>query len=191
MLWGSLPTLTTREPLGLPFNGDLFDDGCFLSAGVGVGGVTYTIGVSDPRGSRYLVPFSRLFVSVWVDWNQDGNWTDPAVDPGELLFVDSTDPVTWPLDDGSPNVEVFSHTVGGIPAGTAVGETYMRCRLVYGLAARPGGAGAAAYLSGDRGDQGLVPLADSPDNGGEIEDCLVEIRDTTDDGIPDEAFSKC
>lgn len=188
----AVPSNTTREPEARVVNLDFADDGCRFFADPAGGVAAYTVNVFNRGAPRYAVPFSRLFVAMWVDWNQDGDWTNPVVDPGELLFVNVTDPLFWPLD-ANPNSEDFVQLVAGIPAGTPPGTTWMRCRLVYGLTAGAGGAGVAAYLSGNMGDEGLVPLVDSPDNGGEIEDCPVILEDTDDppDGLADQAFTIC
>lgn len=158
---------TTRESRRRPF--DESDDGCGIEVTEEEATVEYTISVRPGPRTRYLVPFSFLYVAIWVDWNGDGDWTEPTVDAGELLdldpdsprFVHTDDPAAW--GDGV-NTMTYTREVS-VPDEAVPGETWMRCRLVYGLSPN-----AHPYLEGNNGDEGLVPLASSPDNGGEIED---------------------
>lgn len=177
---------TTREPDALANDNDLADNGCTISAESGTGEVAIHLNVQSRHSSRYAsaadyAPF--LFVAVWVDWNQDGNWTEPTIDANELVRVVITSPTNWP-SDATPNSHSF-HETFSIPDDTLPGTTWMRCRLVHGTSAVSGGAGAAAYLNSEDGDEGLVPLVNSPDNGGEIEDHCIDLADTNSDGKAD------
>jgi hypothetical protein len=176
---GTGNSTTTREVDAdrvVPHDGmirlDEFDDGCKLEnvAPGGMAKVTYTISVRDRGAPRYAAANARLYVAIWVDWNQDGDWN-----PGELLdldlgprFVHTDNPSGW-----AAGVTTMTYVRNvPVPAAAKPGPTWMRCRLVYGR--EPGAnPGAHVYLEGNTGDEGLVPLPDSPDNGGEIEDHLA------------------
>jgi len=168
---------TTRERDAKIVDQDEMDDGCDIKGTVpgGQAHVSYTVSVNDPAAARYTVPSSRLYVAIWVDWNGDGDWTNPTLDPGELLDlagigglqVREYNPGTPPTTTMPFKDQVF------VPATAIPGPSWMRCRLIYGLMPGEENPGAHVYLEGNSGDEGLLPLIDSPDNGGEIEDHKV------------------
>lgn len=168
---------TTREADGRLVDNDESDDGCillFTPDSQGVANLSYTISVRDRADPRYLVALSRLYVAAWVDWNRDGDWTNPTVDPKELLDLVPGDTSRVHVDDpsawaGGIHTMTYDRLVL-VPVGHNPGESWLRCRLVYGA-----GQGPVLYLEGNQGDGGLIPLVDSSDNGGEIEDIPITI----------------
>ena len=204
---------TTREEnanivnrdLNFEQDGDMFvevpENGCDIKGVIpdSFANVTYTVSVNNPTSARYADDATRLYVAIWVDWNRNGTWTDESKDgrlpvaqggvPNELLdltddshFVNDTNPRLWTDDEKMQGFKTFSKKIR-VPKEAKLGETWMRCRLVYGLEPKtdpPSRTGARTYLESPNqdslvthGDAGLVFLNASPDNGGEIEDHKV------------------
>ncbi len=87
-------------------------------------------------------PYSPGVLQGWVDFNADGDWSDP----GEQIVKDLL------LDDGT-------HTLTfAVPAGSAVGPSFARFR--YGYERGIGTTGAA--MAGEVEDHGVLILKDEP-----------------------------
>jgi hypothetical protein len=106
-------------------------------------------GSDDDDGVRFLdplvpgmpcdvqvLPSADGFIDAWVDFNADGDWTDP----GEQIFASAA--------VASPNTVLTF----GVPAGSLLGPTFARFRF-----STAGGLGPKGYApDGEVEDQGVV-----------------------------------
>ena len=182
---GGTPS-STRERDANITDIDERDDGCepnvIIIDGVPTPHLKYKIVVQNSASARYSdePDANDLFIAAWADLNLNDQWTPAAANPGELLFVHGVDPEDWisaaittyagaaPAASSGAANEIQAQVP--VPAGTFDGRKWVRCRLVHGIP-----PGVPNYLAGDMGDEALVPLVSSPDNGGEIEDFKKEL----------------
>ncbi|MCH7697748.1 MAG: matrixin family metalloprotease [Chloroflexi bacterium] len=181
---------TTRERR--PQATDTGDDGCqvtpdtgshFLQGGSGK--VKLTVSILGEDDDRYKNG-NLLRVAVWADWNQDKDWKTNELllnVAGGVDTLDPANPSSWVAVAGTSNHSFTREYSFDVPGNAKLGDTYVRCRLVRGKAA------AVIYLKGDTGDESLVPLAASLDNGGEIEDYKVTVN--AGDPDPEEQQGPC
>jgi len=146
---------TTGEKEPKQINKDLRDDGCKFTLWRWQGKVEVTISVKDHNSNRYKGDY-KLYLAIWIDWNSDNDWK-----ANERIVLDSFNPSTWAGDSITKTYNF------NIPNPPWIGGTWARARLVY--------AKSDDYLKTDHGDEKLLPHADSPDNGGEIEDYFVSL----------------
>jgi hypothetical protein len=135
---------------------DVPDDGCvFRLPPVGVGGIGFvdvTVSVTNWQSSRYNnLGHYELYLAIWIDWDENGAWEHPV----EMVVFDRLGPSTWKQN-------TWSHTYNfSVPLLWST--TWARARLVY--------ANTAMNLF----PWGILPISDSPDNGGEVEDYKIKI----------------
>ena len=122
---------------------DLSDDGfAYMQSGYPNQRLKATISTSGLGDLRYgTAPEERLYLSIWVDYNQDGDWED---DGEQVVFCDvapgtlgqcNGHPANWrPSDRDSFTFQIRFRLRHEIPD-----ETWVRARLTYGAPVGPTG----------------------------------------------------
>ena len=139
------------EWLGLTVDGeadalanDLSDDGFVITPNVYVNQrMLATISTSGLGDARYgLEPDRRLYLTIWVDYNQDGDWEDEGevgmacdLAPDTRIFCDGRYRGKW-----QPGRDVLSLPIRFRIRADVEGPTWVRARLSYGEPVGPTGA---------------------------------------------------
>lgn len=127
-IWGVIPDL------------ELYDDGVifltpFVPGQIAI--IAYSIctqneDIVDFEGGRYLpgrtttlAPDKRLYINIWIDWNQDGLWDWPF----EHIWNRAHDPT---LEWNGTHCSRWRFVQFLVPQNATVGVTWLRARLDYG-----------------------------------------------------------
>lgn len=149
-----------------------YDDGVWISQSPPPGEIilAYSIctaheDVVDAEGGRYLpgtsttlAPDKRLYINIWIDWNQDGDWEDP----GEHVYWHPHNPT---LEWNTTHCSKWIYITILVPPYAAPNMTWLRARLDYGENTLPAKYDSNSSLQGTRG------LAQF----GEVEDYQVNV----------------
>lgn len=117
-------------------NNDLYDDGVrIIDSNYPNRRMFVTISTSGLGAKRYGVePERRLYLQVWIDYNQDGDWDDE----GELAVLCDVAPGTRGTCNGkatnwrNPNQPTMRFPIVYRLRSTNEGPTWVRARLTYG-----------------------------------------------------------
>ncbi len=158
---GSNPTgqtTTSWEWEAKVIDRDVPDDGLIFrfppGGGAGILFIDARVSVTNCNSPRYKKLGYGLCLAIWIDFDENGWWEHP----GNLVVMDALDPSTWGMNTTLKQYRIV------IPEWTPL---WIRARILY-----------TNKLNNVR-PWGLLPLADSADNGGEVEDYPLCLRNTS------------